>query len=75
MVGAFQSYASSEVFSITNGPENLSESLAQQDEKQISGKVTSANGETIPRVSVIIEGTTKGVITDIDGNFSLTISE
>ena len=42
-------------------------------QKQITGKVTGDNGEPIPGVSVVVKGTVKGTITDIDGNFSLTL--
>ena len=37
----------------------------------ISGKVTDSKGETLPGVSVLIQGTTNGVATDMDGKFSL----
>jgi iron complex outermembrane recepter protein len=38
----------------------------------ISGKVTDAKGESLVGVSVSIKGTTKGTITDVDGNFTLS---
>ncbi len=39
---------------------------------QITGRITSlSNNETLPGVSVIIEGSTQGTITDIDGNYSI----
>ncbi|MGS2761014.1 SusC/RagA family TonB-linked outer membrane protein [Sinomicrobium sp. M5D2P9] len=38
----------------------------------ITGQVTSASdGQPLPGASVIIKGTTKGVITDFDGNYEL----
>lgn len=37
--------------------------------KQIRGKVTDAKGEPIPGSTVIVKGTTVGVVTDNDGNF------
>lgn len=43
----------------------------QQDTKTVIGTVTDETGEAIPGVSVLVKGTTKGVTTDIDGNFSL----
>jgi TonB-linked SusC/RagA family outer membrane protein len=47
-------------------------SLAQ--ETKISGKVTSAeDGAAIPGVTVIVKGTSKGVLTDLDGKFSISI--
>jgi TonB-linked SusC/RagA family outer membrane protein len=42
----------------------------------VTGKVTSqSDGAPIPGVSVVQKGTTNGVITDIDGNYSLTLPE
>ncbi len=39
--------------------------------KTISGKVTDSSGAPLPGVSVIVKGTTAGVVTDVDGNYSL----
>ncbi len=39
---------------------------------QVKGVVTSADdGQPIPGVSVVVKGTTTGIITDIDGNYSV----
>lgn len=38
---------------------------------QVTGKVIDATGEPIIGASVVVKGTTNGVITDIDGNFIL----
>lgn len=40
---------------------------------QVSGKVTDTNGLPVIGASVVIKGTTIGVSTDIDGNYSLQI--
>jgi TonB-linked SusC/RagA family outer membrane protein len=37
----------------------------------VKGTIKDAKGDGIPGVSVVVKGTTKGTITDIDGNFSL----
>ena len=42
-----------------------------QQENTVSGTVTDASGGPLPSVTVVIKGTTKGTITDIDGNYSL----
>ena len=42
--------------------------------KTISGTVKDANGETLPGASVFIRGTTTGVTTDINGEFSINAS-
>lgn len=38
----------------------------------ITGKVTSSDNEALVGVSIRVEGTDKGTITDVDGNFALT---
>ncbi|CAL2088112.1 SusC/RagA family TonB-dependent receptor precursor [Tenacibaculum sp. 190524A02b] len=44
-------------------------------EKTITGVVTSkADGEPLPGVSVLIQGTTKGVETDFDGNYEIKVN-
>ncbi len=42
-----------------------------QQHKTISGRVTDSSGVPLPGVSVVVKGTTTGVITNNDGNFSL----
>lgn len=39
----------------------------------VSGKVTDNNLESLPGVNVLVEGTTIGAITDINGNYSITL--
>ncbi len=42
--------------------------------RTITGTVTSAeDGESLPGVSVLIEGSQQGTITDMDGNFNLSV--
>lgn len=42
----------------------------------VRGTVTSAeDGEALPGVSVIVKGTTQGTVTDIDGNYSINVSQ
>jgi TonB-dependent SusC/RagA subfamily outer membrane receptor len=45
---------------------------SQQQKKTISGKVTDSSGATLPGVSVIVKGTTIGVITESNGSYSLS---
>ncbi len=47
------------------------ETVAQQG-RIISGKVTDASGGSVPGVSVVVKGTTLGVITDTNGKFSIS---
>ncbi len=50
---------------------NLS-AFAQQT---VSGKITDKTGEGLQGVTVRVQGTTTGTITDIDGNFTLSAPE
>ncbi|MCL3780963.1 SusC/RagA family TonB-linked outer membrane protein [Prolixibacteraceae bacterium JC049] len=43
-------------------------------QKVVTGKVTDAEGQPLPGVSIVIEGTTIGVTSDIDGNYSIEVS-
>lgn len=43
-------------------------------ERTVSGKVTSADdGSTLPGVNVILKGTSTGTVTDVDGNYKLSV--
>lgn len=46
--------------------------IAQQNRKQVKGTVTDSFGPVIG-ASVVVKGTTNGVITDMDGNFTLQV--
>lgn len=45
----------------------------QQDKIELRGTVTDKDGETLPGVSVIEKGTTNGVATDINGNYTIVL--
>ncbi len=49
--------------------------LSAQNRKTISGVVLDEKGESIIGASVSVKGTTNGVITDIEGAFSLDVEE
>ncbi|MDR2920030.1 MAG: TonB-dependent receptor [Tannerella sp.] len=49
--------------------------IVNQDMKKITGKVTDQNGEPVIGASVIEKGTTNGIITDVDGLFTLEVRE
>lgn len=42
-------------------------------ERTISGKVISEEGESLPGVNVVLKGTNKGAVTDFDGNYKLSV--
>ena len=51
---------------------SASEENSGQQQKMISGKVTDISGASLPGVSVVIKGTTTGIITDSNGKFALS---
>lgn len=48
--------------------------IVQQNKKQISGQVLDSSRMSVIGANVVEKGTTNGVITDLDGNFSLNVS-
>ena len=49
-------------------------STAIYAQRTLTGKVSDAvTGETLPSVSIVLDGTTKGTITDLDGNYTLDV--
>jgi TonB-dependent starch-binding outer membrane protein SusC len=48
-------------------------SVSEQQQRTISGRVVDEGGMPLPGVSVVVRGTTIGVVTDSDGNYSLQI--
>ncbi|MGN0195323.1 MAG: SusC/RagA family TonB-linked outer membrane protein [Candidatus Cryptobacteroides sp.] len=59
------------IVSITVG---LPSAFAQQ-KVTVSGKVLSENGEPWPGVGVVQKGTTNGCMTDLDGNFTISVTK
>ncbi|MCB0504181.1 MAG: SusC/RagA family TonB-linked outer membrane protein [Cyclobacteriaceae bacterium] len=52
----------------------FSSSLLYAQDRTVSGKITSADdGSPIPGANVLLKGTTNGTVTDIDGNYKLTV--
>lgn len=48
--------------------------FAQQ--RNVTGQVTSAeDGMTLPGVNVIVKGTNQGTVTDMDGNYSISVAD
>ncbi len=50
---------------------NKSMTSSSQQKRTITGKVTDSIGQPLPGVTVVVKGTTTGIITDIYGNYSL----
>ena len=53
---------------------NARQSTGQQG-KKITGTVKDTGGSPLPGVSVVVKGTTNGIITDFDGRFSLQVAD
>jgi TonB-linked SusC/RagA family outer membrane protein len=51
--------------------EPVSENVLQQ-QRTVSGTVTDNSGQPLPGVTVVLKGTTKGTVTNADGNYSLS---
>ncbi len=50
--------------------------IAFGQNRQITGQITSAtDGSTYPGVTVMVPGTTIGTISDVDGNYSITVPD
>jgi TonB-linked SusC/RagA family outer membrane protein len=47
--------------------------LALAQSRQVQGVVKSADGETLPGVTVLVEGTTNGASTGINGEYTITL--
>lgn len=48
---------------------------AHQQQMDITGVVTDANGEVLPGVSVVLKNTTFGTITDTDGKYTINVPD
>jgi TonB-linked SusC/RagA family outer membrane protein len=46
-------------------------SLGALAQSRVTGKVVDANGEPVIGASVMVKGTSNGVVTDLDGNYSI----
>ena len=67
-------------FEITNSqivlfPNNKKNTETQGSKVTVKGKVVDATGEPIIGANVVEKGTVNGVITDIDGNYQLSVSK
>ena len=60
-------------FTCINATDNST--VAQQPGNVVTGTVTTAEGEKLPGVNIIIKGTSIGTVTDVEGNYSLVVPE
>jgi len=61
-------------------PNNMSQQMLKtqpltQDQERITGVVTDLDGMVIPGVTILVKGTSNGTVTDIDGQFTLTLDD
>ncbi|MFD2035941.1 SusC/RagA family TonB-linked outer membrane protein [Belliella marina] len=54
---------------------NVSNVVSIMEEITVKGTVVDPSGEPLPGVTVVIDGTTSGTVTDIDGNYSIEVEE
>ena len=52
----------------------MQRSGAQAQEKKVTGKVTDGDHKPLPGVTITVVGTTRGVITDIDGSYTIDVA-
>lgn len=52
----------------------LAQAPAASQQKTVTGRVTSEQGEPMGSVSVIIKGTNQGTMTRVDGNYSIRVN-
>jgi TonB-linked SusC/RagA family outer membrane protein len=64
---------STEGSNIILSTKEVRETQTTQQEKKITGVVKSAEGESVIGASVVVKGTSTGVLTGLDGGFSLAV--
>jgi TonB-linked SusC/RagA family outer membrane protein len=52
-------------------PRNLPAARATAQAQPVTGRVTDNSGTALPGVSIAVKGTTRGAVTDAEGNFSV----
>lgn len=49
-------------------------SLQAQTTTDVRGVVTDVSGEPLPGVNIVVKGTLQGVVSDLDGNYQITVN-
>ncbi|WP_373720002.1 SusC/RagA family TonB-linked outer membrane protein, partial [Bacteroides heparinolyticus] len=60
--------------SAATATEGVESSYNTQQAKKITGKVVDNTGEPVVGANVVVKGTSNGTITDVNGNFTLSVS-
>ncbi|WP_373843262.1 SusC/RagA family TonB-linked outer membrane protein, partial [Bacteroides heparinolyticus] len=71
MLALFGITTSISAATVTEGVES---SYNTQQAKKITGKVVDNTGEPVVGANVVVKGTSNGTITDVNGNFTLSVS-
>ena len=50
-----------------SNPDNILQQIS------VTGKVKDKDGQPMPGVNILVEGTTIGVITDVNGNYTISV--
>jgi TonB-linked SusC/RagA family outer membrane protein len=58
-----------------SGGDSHESSELQQSKTRITGTVVDADGEPVIGANIVEKGTTNGIVTDVGGNFSLTVAK
>ncbi|WP_215223498.1 SusC/RagA family TonB-linked outer membrane protein [Echinicola shivajiensis] len=72
MLGSFSKAEGSPTVLKNNNPEI--EAISKNYAKEVKGTITDESGEPLPGVSILEKGTTNGTITDLDGNYSISVA-
>ena len=54
-----------------SGSNQTNSGVSSEQQKTISGKVTDTTGAGLPGVSVLVKGTTSGIVTNTDGKYTI----
>ncbi len=55
--------------------DELFDSSAASADRFLKGRVTDEKGEGLPGVNIILKGTQQGTVTDVEGNYTISISD
>ena len=59
---------------LTAAAADLSAAGSDLQQKQVTGKISDGRGSALAGVNIVEKGTTNGVMSDVNGNFSLTVA-
>ncbi len=68
-------YVISEMQAVGKNSVILRETGNHVTDRRISGKVSDEKGEGLPGVSILVKGTQTGMISDVDGSFSIEVPD